>query len=1343
MKNPFIGPHPIPKNAPIFGRNREITELRHLLIAERIVLLYSPSGAGKSSLVNAGLIPEFANMFDVWEPTRVNTPSQNSDTNPYVQSAIAGWKRPGEQTNLKDFVTANKSTKNPLLIFDQFEEILRTNPTDTAGQKEFFRQLADLLALPHVWALIIIREDFLAPLLPYFATLPTHLRHRYRLNLFTPAQAESCMRGLASQGEPQRTFQPGALAELTASLSTAIIQSLDGKKEVITGSNVEPMQMQVVCHRLWNGMDADDTSIDLVDVQKHADVVASLGAYYNDAIIEITGKLQTPERAIRDWFSRKLITREETRGQVQKGEVETEGLPTAIVEAFVGKYIVRVEERRTTRWYELSHDSLVRPILKANSDWRATNLTHAQKAADTWAENGKPDGLLLTGDDLTAAQSWHGVYTPVEQEFLERSARRQAIEDAQKAAAIRESEQNQKLRKSLRIVLAVSVVALLLAGAAWASYNQAKANEATAKNNAEKATVQSFLARISAGFAKLSEESAKSSEAKAEEQRRLALESQKEAEEQERQAKVALHASSMLEASRALYLGQNNAALVHFARALRLDPTSTPARTGIAEALQRPSWGLLRHRIPVPDVLLHANFSSDGKKVIVANGNQAQIWNVLDGKPLGKPLPHKVHAFVVSFSADGRLVLTTDGDRVLLWNATTGEPFGEPLVHTGRDPVLAASFSHDSTRVLTAAGHTARIWNVAGSKQIGNGMSHGANLHLAVFSPKSDLVLTASLDKDAQVWNAASGAPIGKPLRHAEIFFFAQFNQQASRVVTGSKDRAQVWNALTADPIGKPIPHPDTVYQAELSSDNRYLVTASADKSARLWSVNEADPAEFGTPIGTPLPHTAEIGAVHFMEAGRRFITVAHDAVQLWDTATCNASNKPIPLGEGANILALSADRKRLLFASSSPGNVKHLNIWDLAAGGTQGQILSHETPVRSAVFSPDSRRIVTAAGDNAHIWNATTAKREAKPLEHHQTVTSAVFSPDSSSVLTASHDHFAQVWNAATGNPAGARPDLNRFLHRATFSPDGRFYATVDSDYIGQIFITATGKPFGRPLRPQPARESTYGARDDLSGVEFSPDGKYIVTASAETTAQVWNVATQSPVGRPLVHKGALNAAHFSPDGQQVLTASADKTAQIWNAQTGQPIGKPFTHSGPVDSAAFSNNGQLVVTASADLSAQVWDVATGDRVGRPMLHTGPVQSAAFSPEGRRVITASFDKSAQLWDAATGAQIGTPLVHGSLVAGAVFSPDGRRIVTASADQTARLYEIFIDSGSPQDIQLLAELADAIGGATINEIGAVIPIPDEPARLRAIRAKALRLPDTPGTLPHFIRRLLPE
>jgi hypothetical protein len=73
MPNPYVGPRPFETGQPLFGRTRELTELRYLLTSERSVLLYSPSGAGKSSLVNAGLIPQLATRFDVRRPTRVNT----------------------------------------------------------------------------------------------------------------------------------------------------------------------------------------------------------------------------------------------------------------------------------------------------------------------------------------------------------------------------------------------------------------------------------------------------------------------------------------------------------------------------------------------------------------------------------------------------------------------------------------------------------------------------------------------------------------------------------------------------------------------------------------------------------------------------------------------------------------------------------------------------------------------------------------------------------------------------------------------------------------------------------------------------------------------------------------------------------------------------------------------------------------------------------------------------------------------------------------------------------------------------------------------------------------------
>src|SRR6266699_787693 len=142
------------------------------------------------------------------------------------------------------------------------------------------------------------------------------------------------------------------------------------------------------------------------------------------------------------------------------------------------------------------------------------------------------------------------------------------------------------------------------------------------------------------------------------------------------------------------------------------------------------------------------------------------------------------------------------------------------------------------------------------------------------------------------------------------------------------------------------------------------------------------------------------------------------------------------------------------------------------------------------------------------------------------------------------------------------------------------------------------------------------------------------------------------------------------------------------------------------VNSARFSPNGQRIVTASTDKTARLWDAASGKPIGESMKHEGMVNSTQCSPDGQRVVTASKDKTARLWDAASGKPIGESMKHEDVVTSAQFSPDGQRVVTASLDKTARLWDAVTatakDTG--EDILLLAELAEATGGVSLETVG---------------------------------------
>jgi tetratricopeptide (TPR) repeat protein len=386
--NPYPGPRPFKKEEKdrFFGRETEARELLSLVTAHQALLLYAQSGAGKSSLINAGLVPllleeEFTTLQSgslggLIPPTL----SLAEIPNVYVFSTLVCWAdgkvdpRLLLGKSLAEFLrtsargTENSGTSSPrVIIFDQFEELFTLYLGRWGDREEFFKQIAEVLEEdPLARVVFAMRDDYIAQLDPYCDLLPESLRTRFRLERLDEEAA------LLAIKEPLEgtdyAFAEGVAETLVNDLLKVRVENdMGGRVEVTEaqGEFVEPIILQVVCQSIWQGLAPETREITKDDLLSVGEVDKVLSKFYDDAI-DAAVKITKDEQQLRKWCDEHLITGTGTRNTVHRGLETTGGIPNRALEVMESKHLIRAERRPAGRWYELTHDRFIRPIQTSN-----------------------------------------------------------------------------------------------------------------------------------------------------------------------------------------------------------------------------------------------------------------------------------------------------------------------------------------------------------------------------------------------------------------------------------------------------------------------------------------------------------------------------------------------------------------------------------------------------------------------------------------------------------------------------------------------------------------------------------------------------------------------------------------------------------------------------------------------------------------------------------------------------------------------------------------------------------------------------------------------------------------
>lgn len=380
------------------ARDQETWKLLRNVLIYRGVLLYGDSGSGKSSLINAGLIPAALEESLIPERLRIQPregkeikieriPIEREDKPPYLPSVFIDENSADNNLltceipisefyqKLLTLKTPKGRTPRPLLVFDQFEEFvtlfeeaLRVAPVGLEAQDQLtglqhtvLKILVSLMldeALP-VKCLFVFREDYLAKLNPLFESCPELLNQFVRLLPPRVDEAEAIIRAPFANAELRNKFTgaSGNRAEISPGLARTVAQQLQQRSEA---GFVNLSELQIVCKKLWDSNDPDTyfeesgRNVQRVVEQYWSDVLNGLRDLYEPALV-LLGDMVTASGTRNIISEPDLKTREK---DLNPQQIE------AALKALVGLKLVRREPRNMIYFYEIVSEFLVPWILQ-------------------------------------------------------------------------------------------------------------------------------------------------------------------------------------------------------------------------------------------------------------------------------------------------------------------------------------------------------------------------------------------------------------------------------------------------------------------------------------------------------------------------------------------------------------------------------------------------------------------------------------------------------------------------------------------------------------------------------------------------------------------------------------------------------------------------------------------------------------------------------------------------------------------------------------------------------------------------------------------------------------------
>lgn len=1113
-----------------FGRELAIDAMMRRSPLARFSVLHAESGAGKTSLLRAGLMPRLlaGGFLPIYIAVR-RRPPHDAIKNTLLPdpSQAPSLAKASLRSYLRMLARVVGVNREIFIFIDQFETFFTDVFTDEERQT-FINEIAECLDddLLAVRITLAMRTEYFGLLARFQPSIAQPFAHEY---LLRPLNMREARRALISPALAQGYYYEHGLSE-------TILHDLANHSQEIA-----PPQLQLVGGAMIELLPTGRKEITLEDYSKAGRAEGVLREYLSRLLQRFPLQERRLARLIIEGLVRADQTRDVRSAANLKQEFDAQGLDTEhldhILHTLRENRVLRIVELENEVAYELVHDYLAKQV---ELDPETTARKAAQELLERRVSDYERYGSLLTEQELNIINAQSGRLT--------------LTDSASKLITQTKAVRQRQRRRNIGLLVAaiVGIVATLALGL-WSTLreNQNRQDRLDAAQTSEaRISRQAQIAesgRVALqGVLELNENRVDSA---------LLLTVAATRIDDSLQARSGLLTTLAATPKLHLFLYEHQAA-VH---GVAYHPDGTLFATAGAD--QRIIlWDAATLQVKTTlvgstNTIWALAFSPDGQ-VLASAGEDGKIrlWDMNTTSLLEQDLGDFTEIILsLAFSPDGRWLASGHGDGTIrLWEMPSLRLAHELSGH--EDLVYTLTFSPDS-QVLASGGADNRIilWDMNASPDIlptERLTGHNNWVTSLAFNPAGTILVSGSADRSIILWDLVQKTASQPISDHSDWVRSLAFSPDGSLLISASHDRTLILrNPNTGRRLSEIAPmlgHSGRVDSIAFSPDGERLISGGQEGYVLVWDIHESQPLSHAL-----TGYQGRVGSLAYNSTGSLLASADSNAGQvvIWDTQTRVRVGEPIAAGNYITDLSFAPDTDSLAFSMIDG----RLEVWDIGSKSLVWASQASPLAIQAIAFSPDGR-FLTAAGEEKIIWlwDAENGKPLGNPFIGHQSaITSLAFSPDSRFLASAEQGSqpLIKLWDMENGQLVRDFEQAHSAsIYRLAFNPTGEWLTSASGDDSLLLWDVNTGRPLSTPLS---------GHSSDVLALAISPDGQTLASAGTDDTLILWSLSWDANsgqfiaqiIGKPLTgHSNNIMDLAYSPDGRFLASGSDDASVRIWD---------------------------------------------------------------------------------------------------------------------------------------------------------------------------------------------------